>query len=57
MYMQTNQSIIKVKGITESLPSSFSFDLIFLTAVILSIASIVISIILNKKMKDVIGNL
>ena len=57
MYMQTNQSIIKVKGITESLPSSFSFDLIFLTAVILSIVSIVISIILKKKMKDVIGNL
>ncbi len=55
MYMQTNQSIIKVKGITESLPSSFSFDLIFLTAVILSIASIVISIILHKKMKNVIG--
>ena len=57
MYMQTNQSIIKVKGIAQSLPSSFSFDLIFLTAVILSITSIVISIILNKKMKDVIGNL
>jgi hypothetical protein len=57
MYMQTNQLIIKVKGITESLPSSFSFDLIFVTAVILSIASIVVSIILNKKMRDVIGNL
>jgi hypothetical protein len=57
MYMQTNQSIIKVKGITDSLPSSFSFDLIFLTTVILSIASIVVSIILNKEMNDVIGNL
>ena len=50
MYMQTNQSVINVKGITESLPSSFSFDLIFLTAVILSIVSIILSILLNKKM-------
>ena len=51
MYMQTNQSVINVKGITESLPSSFSFDLIFLTAVILSIVSIILSILLSKKMK------
>ena len=50
MYMQTNQSVINVKGITESLPSSFSFDLIFLTAVILSIVSIILSILLSKKM-------
>ena len=50
MYMQTNQSVINVKEITESLPSSFSFDLIFLTAVILSIVSIILSILLNKKM-------
>ena len=57
MYMQTNQSVINVKGISESLPSSFSFDLIFLTAVILSIASIALSIILNKKMKIVMENL
>jgi MFS family permease len=50
MYMQTNQSVINAKGITESLPSSFSFDLIFLTAVILSIVSIILSILLSKKM-------
>ena len=31
MFMQTNQSIINVKGISESLPSYFSFDLVFLT--------------------------
>jgi hypothetical protein len=49
MYMQTNQTVINIKGIVESLPSSFSFDLIFLTAVILSIASILLSIILYKK--------
>jgi MFS family permease len=51
MYMQTNPSAINVKGVVESLPSSFSFDLIFLTAVILSIVSIILSILLSKKMK------
>ncbi len=51
MYMQTNQSVFNVKGVVESLPSSFSFDLIFLTAVILSIVSIILSISLSKKMK------
>jgi MFS family permease len=51
MYMQTNQSVINVKGVVESLPSSFSFDLIFLTAVALSIVSIILSILLSKKLK------
>ena len=49
MYMQTNQSVINVRGITQSLPSSLSFDLIFLTAVMFSIASIHMSIVLSKK--------
>ncbi len=48
MYMQTNQTIINIKGIVESLPSTFSFDLIFLTAVILSNTLILLSIILYK---------
>jgi MFS family permease len=52
MYMQTNQSVINVQGVVESLPSSFSFDLIFLTAVILSIVSIILSILLSKKLKS-----
>ncbi len=49
MYMQTNQSQVTINGIRESLPSSFSFDLIFLSAVLLSIVSIVLSLSLNKK--------
>ena len=49
MYMQTNQSLISVNGLIESLPSSFSFDMIFLTAIILSVASITVSIVLSKK--------
>ena len=51
MYMQTNHSVINVKGVVESLPSPVSFDLIFLTAVILSVVSILLSILLSKKMK------
>ncbi len=51
MYMQTNQSVINVKGVVESLPSPFSFNLIFLTAVVLSIVSIILSILLSKKLK------
>jgi MFS family permease len=53
MYMQTNQSVIKIEGLVESLPSSFSFNLIFLTAVIISITSIVVSIILSKKLREI----
>ena len=49
MYMQTNQSLVNIKGITESLPSSFSFDLIFLSALVFSIAAIGMSMILRKK--------
>jgi hypothetical protein len=49
MYMQTNQSLVNIKGITESLPSSFSFDLIFLSALVFSIAAIALSMILRKK--------
>jgi MFS family permease len=49
MYMQTNQSLINIQGITKSLPSSLSFELIFLSALVFSIAAISMSIILSKK--------
>lgn len=51
MYMQTNQSIIHVNGIPQAFPSSYSFDLIFLSAVILSTLSIGLSLVLRSKMK------
>jgi MFS family permease len=53
MYMQTNQSLATVKGVTVSLPSSASFDMIFLTAVIFSVASLMLSITLRKKIKGI----
>jgi MFS family permease len=52
MYMQTNQSPIAVQGVMASLPSSASFDMIFLTAVMLSVASLMLAIILRKKIKE-----
>lgn len=57
MYMQTNQSIIHIKGTTQSLPSLYSFDLIFLTAVLFSLVSLIISIILSKKVKISLNHL
>jgi MFS family permease len=51
MYMQTNQSIINVNGIPQSFPSSYSFDLIFLSAALLSTLSVGLSVILRSKMK------
>ncbi len=50
MYMQTNQSLIDIQGITTTVPSSFSFGLIFFTALMFSVAAIVMSIILGKKL-------
>lgn len=50
MYMQTNQSLINFQGIATAVPSSFSFSLIFFTALIFSVAAIGMSIILGKKL-------
>ncbi len=50
MYMQTNQSLINIQGILTSIPSSFSFNLIFFTALMFSAAAISISIVLGKKL-------
>lgn len=50
MYMQTNQTSLSIQGIATSLPSSFSFNLIFLTALMFSAAAIGMSIVLGKKL-------
>jgi hypothetical protein len=47
IYIQTNQSIIE--GINGLFPSEESFSMIFFTAVVLSMASIVNLSILRKK--------
>jgi MFS family permease len=50
MYMQTNQSLINTQGVVMAIPSSFSFDLIFFTALMFSAAAIGMSIVLSKKL-------
>lgn len=49
MYMQSNQSILKVNGILQYFPSADSYNLIFLTATAISILSIGLAIILRRR--------
>jgi MFS family permease len=44
-----------IKGIDGHYPSTFSYDMIFLTAVIISIFSIILSIIVKRKLSPVIS--
>jgi len=58
MLMQGHQSVLNISGILQSFPSSVSFNLIFLTAAVLSMACIGLAIILrNRVMKMSIPNL
>jgi hypothetical protein len=57
MYMQSNQSILMIGGITRLFPSLESYNLIFLTAMIASIISVVVAILLRQRVtKMVIPN-
>ena len=58
MYMQTHQSILNIHGVAQYFPSTISFNFIFLTATVLSIASIIIALLLRQKaLKMAIPNL
>jgi MFS family permease len=58
MYMQTHQSLLHINGIALYFPSSGSFNLIFLSAVVFSVGSIVLAIILRQRvLKMAIPNL
>lgn len=48
MYMQANQYSLTIDGATRSFPSTESYDLIFLTAALLSIISIALAVVLRK---------
>jgi hypothetical protein len=55
--MQSNQSIITIGGITRFFPSLDSYNLIFLTAAVVSIVGIVVAILLRQRvMKAAIPN-
>ncbi len=49
MYMQANQSIIDIGAITQHFPSEESYNLIFLTGVLLSIVSMVLAVLLRRR--------
>jgi MFS family permease len=57
MYMQSNQSIMTIGGIARFFPSLDSYNLIFLTAAIVSIVGIVVALLLRQRvMKAAIPN-
>jgi hypothetical protein len=49
MYMQTNQALLNLDGIMTYLPSSLSFNLIFFSAIMVSVVSIALAIILRRR--------
>jgi MFS family permease len=49
MYMQINQTNLSVNEIATNVPSQLSFDLIFFSAIIMSVISIILSILLARK--------
>ena len=54
MYMQANQVFIEsgTNGISASFPSPVSYNLIFLTATLISVSSIAFAILLNRSMSN-----
>jgi hypothetical protein len=53
MYMQSNQSILIIGGITHFFPSTESYNLIFLTAAIVSIVGIVVATVLRQRVRKI----
>ena len=49
MYMEMNQTKLSINGIETYFPSLSSFDMIFFNAIILSIISIILSLLLSRK--------
>lgn len=49
VYMEMNQTELSFNGITTYFPSQLSFDMIFFNAIILSIISILLSLLLSQK--------
>jgi MFS family permease len=49
MFMQANQSMLKIGGLFQSFPSAESYELIFITATVLSILSVGLAILLRRR--------
>ncbi|MGD1839212.1 MAG: MFS transporter [Nitrososphaeraceae archaeon] len=51
IYLETFRTTITLDGLTKSSPSSFSFDLIFLTATLMCVLSLILSLVSTKKIR------
>ena len=52
MYMHSNQVMLTIGGMTRFFPSIESYNLIFLTAAIVSIISIVLALLLKRRAQE-----
>ena len=58
MYMQMNQSILNINGVMRSFPSDMAFDMIFTTASVIAVVSIILAVLLRARViKMAIPNL
>jgi MFS family permease len=53
MYMQSNQSVLIIGGVTRFFPSIMSYNLIFLTAAVVSIVGIIVAILLRQRVRKI----
>jgi MFS family permease len=53
MYMQSNQSVLIIGGVTRFFPSIMSYNLIFLTAAAVSIVGIIVAIFLRQRVRKI----
>jgi MFS family permease len=49
MYMQMNQSILNINGVMRSFPSDMAFDMIFTTASVIAVVSIILAVLLRAR--------
>jgi hypothetical protein len=49
MYLQSNQSVINVGGIIQRFPSAESYNLIFLSGILISVVAIVLAVFLRHR--------
>jgi hypothetical protein len=56
--MQSNQSIISIGGVARYFPSAESYNLVFITGILLSIIAVALAIVLRRRaVKMAIPNL
>jgi hypothetical protein len=49
MYLQMHQSLLNIHGVAKYFPSAESYNLIFLTGILLSVLAILLAIVLRRR--------